>query len=447
MLRLTNLLPLLRRGLGRGFTALLICFTQVVLAQTPAPGKTQSKSVLLLNGTAHLGTGKVIKNSAIGFTNGKITLVKDLSIATVDKTQFDTVITIYGKHVYPGFIAPNSTLGLQEIEAVRATNDQREIGKFNPHIRSIIAYNTESEVTATVRTNGVLMGQITPRGGRISGSSSIVTFDAWNWEDAVIKIDEGIHVNWPAMYANTGWWAEPGEIKKNNNYTKQVEELKQYLLAAKAYAEVKTPEEKDLRFEAMKGIFDDSKTTYIHVNSAKAILQMANLTKLLGISKVVIVGGQETYLVTDILKEREIAVMIERTHSLPNNSSAAIDLPYKLPALLQEAGVLYCLENAGDMEQMNARNLPFLAGTAAAYGLTKEQALKAITLNTAKIIGIDNLVGSLEVGKQATLFISTGDALDMTSNKLENAWVQGRLISLRNHQTDLYEKYEGKYSN
>lgn len=425
---------------------MLILFVfKTIIAQVPAPAKDQTGgAILLLNGKAHLGNGKVIEKSAIAFQDGKLTLVADATLIRLDKSAFDTIISIEGKHVYPGFIAPNSTLGLVEIGAVRATKDFAEVGSINPNVRAIIAYNTDSKIIPTVRSNGVLLAQITPRGGRISGTSSIVELEGWNWEDAVYKIDDGIHLNWPRKNTKTWGWDKPGDAKKNKRYQKELSRLVKLFDDARAYA-ASAPVEKNLRFEAMTGLYDGTKNLYVHVNSANGILKAIGIIKDAGIKDIVIVGGEESYKVTDVLKEHNIPVMIRRIHSLPRRSYDDIDLPYKLPAILYKAGILYCLENSGDMEAMGTRNLPFYAGTAVAYGLPPEEGVKAITLNTAKILGIDATVGSLEVGKDATLIVSTGDALDVMSNNIEQAFVRGKNIDLDNHQKALYRKYKGKY--
>lgn len=409
------------------------CFAQV---ETPA--SSQTKSILLMNGYAHLGNGNVIENSAIGFKDGKLTLVADARVIRIDPKEFDTIINIQGKHVYPGIIAPNSTLGLIEIDAVRASDDQNETGSFTPHVRSIIAYNAESKIITTVRSNGVLMAQITPRGNVVSGTSSIVQFDAWNWEDAAYKKDDGIHVNWNRML-------NPWTGKANEKYSENINELKTFFADALAYSKVTDYPEKNLRFESMRGLFNDTQTLYIHTNYVKEITEAVYFAKAYNIKKVVIVGGYDAWMVADMLKDNNVAVMLKRVHDLPISEDDDVYLPYKLPKKLFDAGVLFCLENSGDMEAMNTRNLPFLAGTTVAYGLTKEQALQIITLNTAKILGIDSTCGSLEPGKNATLFISTGDALDMKTNNVEQAFIQGRGIDLDNHQKKLYRKYSDKY--
>ncbi len=401
-----------------------------------------------MNATAHIGNDSVIQNSLIGLKDGKIVLVADATTAKLDKSAYDEIIDAGGKHIYPGFIAPNSTLGLTEIESVRATNDFRETGTTLPNVRSLIAYNTDSKIIPTVRSNGVLLAQITPRGGLVSGTSSIVMLDGWNWEDAAYKTDDGIHINWPTIQ-NRKFLDDdniyPGPFEKNKDYVKQTDLLKKLFADAKAYNESVSKEEANLRFEAMKGIFAGTQTLFIHSNTVKEMIEAIHFAKQNKIKKIAIIGGKESWMITDLLKQNEIAVIISRLHDLPTYQEDDIDLPYKLPYLLQKAGVLYCLNNEGDMEAMNTRNLPFLAGTAAAYGLTKEQALRSITLNTAKILGIDKTTGSIETGKDATVFISTGDALDMRSNNVERAFIKGRDIDLNNDQKVLYEKYKTKY--
>lgn len=406
----------------------------------------QNKSILLMNGIAHLGTDSIIQNSAIGIRDGKINLVTDASTSKVDQAAYNEIINISGKHVYPGIIAPNSTLGLTEMEAVRASNDFREVGTTLPHIRSLIAYNTDSKVIPTVRSNGVLLAQITPRGGIISGTSSVLMLDGWNWEDAAYKVDDGIHINWPRMQVRKLVDEEAtAVVEKNKGYLNQVNELRVLFTDAKAYKESDINEEKNLRLEAFKRVLDGSQTVYIHTDNVKEIIEAVNFAKQNRLTKVAIVGGKESWMVTDLLRENNIAVVVSRVHDLPQRPEEDVDQSFKLPYLLQKAGVLFCLNNEGDMEAMGTRNLPFMAGTAATYGLTKEQALKSITLNAAKILGIDKTTGSIEVGKDANMFISTGDALDMRTNNVEKAYLKGNSIDLNNDQKALYEKYKNKY--
>lgn len=417
--------------------------TIVSIAQVNPPGAPTDKRILLLNGKAHIGNGEVINKSAIAIHNGKITMVKNALVITVKDEDYDTIIDITGQHVYPGFIAPNSTLGLQEIGAVRASRDQNEVGTMNPHVRSAIAFNTDSRVLATVKTNGVLVGQICPRGGRISGTSSVMHFDAWNWEDAVYKMDDAIHIRWPGMYS-FDWKTRSRTPSKN--YEKQKQELLDFIKEAEAYSQLKKPEKTDLRLEAMKAVFSGDKRVFVHADFVKELEDIIEMKKTAGLQHVVIVGGYDSHLITENLKNNEISVVLRRLHSLPRYAEDDVDLPYKLPKLLQDAGVKFCLNNSGDMEQMGTRNLPFYAGTAVAYGLEYEEAVASITSSAAEILGVDNVLGTIEEGKDATIIVSQGDALDMRTNKLTVALVQGRFMSLTNHQDDLYQKYKEKYN-
>ncbi len=419
------------------FFIILIIISSTLIAQN-------KKRVLLMNGVAHLGNGLVLENSLIAFSDGKIDLVADARLTRIDISKFDTTINLYGKHIYPGLIAPNCILGLQEAEAVRQTSDYAEVGDYNPHIRSLIAFNVESKILETVKTNGVLYVQSTPRDGVISGMSSVLASDGWNWEDAVVKADDGVHLNYPHSIQRHGWWAEPQPSDKNNKYTEQVNELITFFQNASAYNKQLTVTDKNLRYEAMKGIFDGTKNLYIHADYVKDIIGAINFIKQFNLKKVVLVGAKDCYKVTSLLKENNISVMLNRLHDLPELAEAETDLMFKLPYLLQKDSVLFCLQNQGDMEAMNARNLAFLAGTAVAYGLTKEQALQSITLNSAKILGVGHLIGSIEVGKLASLVVSEGDLLDMKTNSVILAYINGRQINLNNFQNELHKKYSNK---
>lgn len=403
--------------------------------------------ILLVNGFLHVGNGETLQSALIGIEDGKVTLIKNAFAYTYNREDWDTIIKMDGRHIYPGFIAPNSTLGITEIDAVRATRDFDEVGTYNPHVNSQIAFNVESTVISTVRTNGVLISQATPRGGFVSGSSAIMKLDGWNWEDATISKTDGIHLNWPASMQGGGWWAEPKPKTVNKNYDKQKNEIFAFFEMAKAYSKTKKNKEFDIRMESMRECFKGEKRVYIHADDIQQLVDIIEFAKLFELKFPVIVGGYDAHLITRKLVDAEIPVMLQRTHSLPKNENDDVDLPYKLPYLLQQGGVTFCLQNAGDMEAMNARNIPFLAGTAMAYGLTMEEAISSVSLTSCEIMGIDKLYGSIEVGKSATLFVSDGNALDMRTNKLFLGMIDGVFISLDNHQTELYNKYSKKYSN
>jgi hypothetical protein len=424
------------------FTITLTLLMSIGYAQQ-TPASKQVKDIAITGATAHIGNGTTIENSVIIFSNGKIVTVGKTSEVAFEADKLE-VINAEGKHVYPGFIVANGTLGLVEVDAVKASDDLSELGTFNPHIRSIIAYNAESKIIESMRPNGVLLGHVVPRGGRISGSSSVVQYDAWNWEDAAIKTDDGIHINWPSTFNQGRWWlGEDPALKPNEDYTKQVKELNDYFNEAKSYLKGDKAE-RHLPFEAMGGLLNGSKHLYMNADDEKSITDAVNFAKGQGISKITIVGAYEAGNITNFLKQNNVSVFLRRVHSRPNNEDDDYDQPFKLAKILVDAGILVALEPSGQMERMNSRNLPFYAGTTVAHGLTKAQALQLITQNPAKIMGIDAMYGTLEVGKSATLFISEGDALDMRTNNINEAFIDGRKLSLETHQTELWKRYANK---
>ncbi len=422
---------------------LIQVFNVSASAQTlPLPAEKQSEPILIMNATAHLGNGKVIENAVVGFEFGIITLIADSKGLKVDMSKYKKVINAQGKHVYPGFISMNTDLGLVEIGAVRQTVDHTEIGDMNPSVRSIVAYNTDSQVPPTVRSNGILLAQITPNGGIISGQSSVVELDGWNWEDAAYKFDEGIHVSFPSLFSGgfdfmSGTFAQ----RKNENFTKQITDLEQFFSEAKAYAEKGVVSAKNLKFEAMRDLFSQKKTLYIRANLAKEITEGVLFGKKYG-CKTVIVGGKDAYLVADILKNNNVSVILDETQALPARTDDDIDQPFKSPAMLKKAGVNFCLSVNGNWQQ---RNLPLMAGQAVAFGLAYEYAVAAVTSIPAKMLGIDRTVGTLEAAKDATLIITEGDVFDMRTSKVTHAFIRGKEIDLNNKQKDLYRRFKTKY--
>ena len=420
--------------------AFLISCSIGIAQQTPAAN--QQNSILILGATAHIGDGTVLENSAIGFLDGKIL---EVTTANAVKNKYKKTIDAKGQHLYPGFIATNSTVGMVEIDAIRPTNDLNEIGEYLPHIRTIVAYNAESKVVESLRPNGILIAQVAPNRGVISGSSSVVKLDAWNWEDAALLADEGLHFNWPRAYTS-GRRMGPSSLKYNQkSYEQKIKALGEFLTEALAYNKTESAT-KHLPFAAMSKIFKGNQTVYLHANDQREIVDGIEFLKNHNIQKIVLVGGNEAHLVSGFLKKHEIPVIVSRPHRLPTQEDQDIKLPFKMAKILMDAGLLITIDVSGRMERMNTRNLPFYAGSFAAYGVPKEKAVEMITLNAAKIIGVDNRLGSLTVGKDATLFISVGDALDMRTNQISHAFIEGRDLSLETHQTELWKRYMEKYS-
>ena len=430
------------------FTALLLALTAARAQDDVSPAKPYKGKLFIIGGTIHVGNGQVLENASIEVDNGKIVKVgTDVTPSGSDAK----VIDAKGKQIYPGLILPVTDLGLKEIASgARGSDDFRELGDLNPNIRSIVAYNTDSKIINTLKANGILLAGITPQGGTISGSSTVVQLDAWNYEDAAYKLDNAIHLNLPSFLSRPrrfgGGGGRFGANQPQTDPTKEalekVEEIKAFFREAKAYAAETTRKETNLKFEAVKGLFTKQQKLFIHGDQVKQMLIAIDIAKEFGFD-VTIVGGSECWLIADLLKQNNISVILAQMHNLPATEDDDIDQPYKTPAVLQKAGVLYCIND--EHEETRYRNLMFNAGVAAAYGLTKEQALQAITLNTAKILGVDDRTGSLEPGKDANIVISAGDILDIRTSIIEHAFIQGREVSLENKQTELYHKYMAKY--
>ncbi|MFC2122034.1 amidohydrolase family protein, partial [Bacteroidota bacterium] len=408
----------------------------------PSPASKQDKAIAIIGATAHLGNGKVINNALLAFNNGKITQIKSAQDHGLNLSDYK-IINAEGKHLYPGLILANVSLGLVEVGSVRATVDAAEIGVFNPNIRSIVAYNTDSEVIPTLRSNGILLAQITPGGGLISGSSSIVQLDAWNWSDAAFSTDEGIYMSWPARTTRANFFNPEASASQNKIYDKTVATIDKFFNDANAYKNLTDSDVKNLKLESMRGLFDGTKTLYIRSGGIKENIESITLAKKHNVKKIVLVGVDEDILkMTDFLKDNNIPVIVAGLMRTPKRTDGDVKIQYKIPYLLNKEGILIGLDLPNPT---GAFNLPFYAGAAAAYGMDKEEALKTITSNMAKILGIDNRVGTIETGKDATLILSTGDLLDIRTSNVEFAFIEGRRINLDNKHKRLYRKYKNKY--
>ncbi len=428
------------------FIFLLIASLRVNAQETVYPAPKQAQPIAITGATVHIGNGQVLNNATVLMTDGKITAV-GTNVTVPANAQ---VINAQGKHVYPGLILSSTNLGLVEVPSVRATNDVQEIGDMNPNVRTITAYNTNSKIINTLRSNGILLANIVPEGGLLSGTSSVVQLDAWTPEDAAYKTDAGIHFTMPSMMARPRGFGFGGGGNGPNQPPAdpvkegldRVDKIKSFFREAKAYNAEATHDPTNLKFASVKGLFDKSQKLYIHANTVKQMLVALDFVKEFGFD-VVIVGGSDSWQIADLLKQNNVSVILSQLHSLPTLEDDDVDQPYKTAAMLQKAGVSFALNDEDG--QTRGRNLPFNAGTAVTYGLTKEQALQAITLNAAKVLGVEKQAGSIEVGKDANIIISEGDILDMRTSQVTQAFIQGRTINMDDKQKQLNERYLRKY--
>jgi imidazolonepropionase-like amidohydrolase len=418
-----------------------------VAQETVYPAKVNTGITYIKNATIHIGNGQVIENGTIRISNGKIEAVGTNVQVSGENA---TVVDANGKHVYPGLILPLTNLGLVEISSIRATSDVRELGEINPNVRSIVAYDADSKIINTLRSNGILIANIVPEGSFLAGTSSVVQLDAWNYEDAAYKTDEGMHLYMPSLMPRPRFGGgaasavagqqQPDPVKEG---LEKIDDLRRFFNEAKAYLSTNEKDETNLKFEATKALFDKTQKLYAHANTVKQMLLAMDLAKEFGFN-LVIVGGSDSWQIADLLKQNNVSVILSAAHGLPTLDDDDVDQPYKTAAMLQKAGVLFAMSD--DDGGGRGRNLPFNAGTSAAYGLDKEQALQAVTLNAAKILGIAEKTGSIEVGKDANIVISEGDILDMRSSVVTDAFIQGRKIDLTDKHKLLNERYNQKYN-
>ncbi|MBK9249298.1 MAG: amidohydrolase family protein [Ignavibacteria bacterium] len=428
---------------NRIFTLLLVlvCSFPLLIANDETPGAAQQKPIALTNAKLYTITQGIIQNGTIVFDKGKITAVGQNIQIPADAQ----IINCDGKFVYPGFIAPVSTIGLVEIEAVRSTRDVSESGIYNPNAKAEVAYNPDSEIIPTVRSNGVLLANVVPDGGVISGRASLMMLDGWTREDIALKPVTGLAVQFPRFSVFTAPYIRQSADEQRKENSKRLQDLTDYFEQARMYSEAAknglTDNQKDIRLEAMRAVFEENLPVLFDASEEKqirAVIQFAQKFNL----KAIIVGGTDALQCSDVLREANIPVILQKVHSVPRRDEQGYDTPYTLPAQLAAAGVKFALSDGGSWQQ---RNLPFEAGTAMAFGLSENDALRALTLTPAEILGVAGTVGSLDVGKDATLFVSKGNALDGLTNSLEFAYIQGRSVSLSSKQTKLAKKYRTRY--
>lgn len=421
------------------FILLLLSLTGLVLAHDYAPGPRQTAPILLKGGNLYTISDGVKTGYDLLMIGGRIVeIAKD--IIPPDNTE---VIDVTGQSIYPGLIAPGTNLGLVEIGAVRATIDASEVGRVNPDVQSHMAYNPDSEIIPTVRSNGIAYAEIVPSGSLVRGRSCLLNLDAWTKEDAAEKLLVALHISWPAAGISHGWWEKrtPEEQKKQN--AKNRHQLKQVFDDARAYAIAKKADpgvDIDSRWEAMMPVLSGELPVFIHANDYRQIEQAVAFCQERGL-RMVLMGGEEAWKVTDLLTANKIPVIYARSHGLPMRSDDDYDQAFKIPAQLAEAGVKFCFGSEGSW---SVRNLPFDAGQAVAFGLDKDVALRAMTLTAAEILGDAENIGSLEVGKKATVVVSDGDIMDHLTHNVTRMFIEGRVVNLDNKHKELYRKYRDR---
>ncbi len=437
-----------------GMRTLLTMLLALLAIALPARGQdllpaapAQDRPILLHGGTIHPVSRPVIERGAVLIVDGRIANVIDLATAVQTPGPRTLVIDCSGKHVYPGLVGANTIMGLVEIGAVRATRDYSEVGAVTPEVRAAVAVNPDSTLIPVTRANGVLTCGVLPLGGLVPGRASVIRMDGWTWEDLAIEDDAGLLVNWPNVRPITAPWIRTSEEEQLERIDAELRRMDELFDAAAAYADARANDPTiptDLRYDAMLPVLHGARPLFVRANELEQIQSAVGWASRRDL-ETVLVGGRDAHLCTDLLRRHDVGVIVTGTHRLPGRRDAAYDEPFTLPQVLEREGVRWCLATTGgSFETPHERNLPYHAATAVAHGLPVDVAIRAITLGAAELLGVGDELGSIEPGKAATLIVTDGNPLEITTT-VEMAFIDGREIDLRSKQTELDRKYREKY--
>lgn len=415
---------------------LLTVSTASAVASDAIPGAPQKAPVVITGATIHTVSGLVIDKGDLLFDRGRIVAIGESgSVKIPDNAER---IIGKGRHVYPGLFEAHSHLGLVEVSAVRASRDQSESGSMNPNVRAHVSVNPDSELIPVTRANGVLLALTAPSGGRIAGQAAVMQLDGWTFEDMTVRSGAAMVVSWPSV---------PNQLETKDAKKDPVASLREFFDESRAYLAARSDDasnqKTDLKLESLRPVLERKMPLLVSANSL-AVIQSAVAFAVEQKVRLIIIGGYDAPLCAELLKKHRVPVIVSAVYRLPRRRSDGFDVAYTLPARLREAGIQFCISGSDSSRTSNARNLPYHAATAVAYGLPADEALKAITLYPAQILGVSKRVGSLERGKDATLIMTTGDPLE-TSTQVTSAWIRGRAVDLSSRHTQLYEKYREKY--
>lgn len=478
------------QGLWSGASARRICALAIVVnAGTFVPRASaqdltlkaprQSQPILIAGATVHPVSGPTIADGYVLFTNGKIDSVGRGSPApSVTGVANAKRIDATGKHVYPGLIGAYTQIGLSEIQSVRASEDQREVGQITPEAQTLVSINPDSTLIPVTRATGVLSVGVFPTGGLVIGQPCVISLEGWTWEEMAVRRSLGVVVNWPFPRPTTARWMRQSSDDQLKRITRSLTTIDETFRTARAYAQARengpgtTP---DIRWEAMRPLFapslppssspspsssankpggtgvppvssapplpSSSSQVFILANDSEQIEQAVVWAIDLGL-RPVIVGGRDAPLCADLLRRHRVPVIVQGVHNFPKRADSDYDAAFTLPATLESLGITWCL--ASGEETAHERSLPHHAGRTVGNGLSLDAAIRSVTLSAAEVLGVADSLGSLEPGKAATIIITDGNPLEITTH-VTQAFINGRDIDLSTKQSKLAEKYREKY--
>ena len=407
----------------------------------------QARPILIRHADLHTVTLGRIADGELYFEGGVIRAIgPSHQTVSAELEAGAEILDARGKRVYPGFVCVASNLGLSEIGSVDMTIDTSEAGSLNPNVQAAVAVNPDSWLIPVTRRNGVLTCGVLPQGGLVSGRLAVLRLDGWTWMDMAMDADAGLVVNWPFMGSGPRFGGRRrGGAEEEQPSGDPLARLDLLFDSASAYLRARAVDASvatDLRYEAMGPALEREKPLFVSATTAEQIESAVTWAARRNL-RIVIVGGRDADRCVDILRRHEVPVVLTGVHRMPHRRDLSYASTYELPAKLEAAGVRWCLSLSG-RDSSNARNLPYEAAATIAFGLDPEVALRSITLSAAEALGVADRIGSLEVGKLATLFIADGDPFELPT-RIEAAFIDGRLIVLRDKQTELAAKYREKY--
>lgn len=413
----------------------------LLLAAAPAAAET----VAFVGGTLHPVSGPPIEGGTLVVDGDTIVAAG----ADVEAPAGARVVDVTGKHLYPGFVHPQTDLGLVEVDSVAGSVDRAELGPINPDVRAEVAFNADSFRLPPTVAGGVVAAHVVPRGGLLPGMSAVMSLDGWNWQDMTLRAPAGMHLRWPA-YTSRGWRRQtPEELKKEREealsqlddvFDRAAAYVKAHDAAEAGSAPAPNPEP---RLEALGPVLAGEMPLFVHAETLPQIEAALDWTAERGIESVVLVAGYDIARVAERLAEEDVPVILDTVHATPDRDWEAYDAPFTAAARLHEAGVRFAIAaGGGGAASENARSLPFEAATAVAFGLPRDAAIEAITLGAAEILGVGESLGSLDPGKRASFFVVDGDPLEIVS-RIESVWIDGREQDrAEDRQWRLYRKYD-----
>ncbi len=411
----------------------LAAFAGLIDLHAQMPATDQSGPVALKGGTVITVTGEEISGGTVVFDKGIITAVG----VDVFIPEGAEIVDVTGKYVYPALIHARSSLGLSEIGRITVTVDLNEHGTINPNARAWVAWHAESEHIPLARTHGIAVTVATPTGGIISGLSAAMLTDGWHWEEMTYRAPTALVINWPDM----------ANVRARDNALKELSEAfdaaRRYMTARQADGlRGIPPHNTDVRWEAMIPVLEGDVPVHVNANDLTQIQSAIKWAEEENV-RMVLVGGRDAGYLLPELKEKQIPVIVTPVIGGPSRQWEEYDRSYRLPSMLHEAGIEYCI--AGDYAAANAIRLAHHPAAAVAFGLPEKEALKTITLYPARILGLDKRMGSLETGKDASLIVSDGNILEL-STRIEQVYIMGRNIHMYDKHRRLYDRYIERYS-